>query len=44
MLTLPKILYSDASRYLRDIVVDYIKKKGSIEPKVEGRIREVSKK
>jgi len=39
-----KILYSDASRYLRDIVVDYIKKKGSIEPKVEGRIREVSKK
>lgn len=39
-----KLVYSDASRYLRDIVVDYIKKKGILEPKTEGRIREVSEK
>ncbi len=39
-----KLVYSDASRYLRDIVVDYIKKKGILEPKTEGRIREVLEK
>ncbi len=37
-----RLVYSDASRYLRDIVVDYIKKKGVVEPKTEERIREVS--
>lgn len=36
-----KLVYSDPSRYLRDIVVDYIKEKGTIEIKIEGRIREI---
>ncbi len=36
------LVYSDHSRYLRDVVVDYIKMKGMIEPKIEGRIKEIS--
>ncbi|MCX8023005.1 MAG: 5'-nucleotidase C-terminal domain-containing protein [Syntrophorhabdaceae bacterium] len=36
-----KVLYSDAGRYLRDIVVQYIKKRKVIEPKTEERIKEV---
>lgn len=41
MIKAEKLVYSDASKYLRDIVVDYIKKKGIIEPKTEGRIKEI---
>jgi 2',3'-cyclic-nucleotide 2'-phosphodiesterase (5'-nucleotidase family) len=36
-----KITYSDASKYLRDVVVEYIKKKKIIAPEIEGRIREI---
>lgn len=39
-----KLIYSDASRYLRDIVADYIRKKNIIEPKTEGRIKEITDK
>jgi 5'-nucleotidase len=36
-----KVLYSDSSRWLRDVVVEYIKEKKRIAPKVEGRIIEI---
>ncbi|WP_297211754.1 MULTISPECIES: bifunctional metallophosphatase/5'-nucleotidase [Thermodesulfovibrio] len=39
-----RIIYSDTSKYLRDVVVDYIKNKKIIAPAVEGRITEVSEK
>ncbi len=36
-----KIVYSDSGRWLRDVMVDYIKGKKKIAPKVEGRIVEI---
>jgi 5'-nucleotidase/UDP-sugar diphosphatase len=36
-----KVVYSDSSRWLRDVVVEFIKEKKKIAPKVEGRIVEV---
>ncbi len=33
-----KLFYSDASKYLRDVVVEYIKAKQIITPNIEGRI------
>jgi 5'-nucleotidase/UDP-sugar diphosphatase len=36
-----KILSSDSGRWLRDVVVEYIRGQGRIAPKVEGRIQEV---
>jgi 5'-nucleotidase / UDP-sugar diphosphatase len=35
-----KLVYSDSGRWLRDVVIDFIKIKREIAPKVEGRIRE----
>ncbi len=35
------VVYSDSSRWLRDVVVEYIREKGTIAPGREGRIREV---
>ncbi len=36
-----KVVYSDSGRWLRDVVVEYIKGKGKIAPTVEGRIKEI---
>jgi 5'-nucleotidase len=36
-----KVVYSDSSRWLRDVVVESIKEKKKIAPNVEGRIVEV---
>jgi 2',3'-cyclic-nucleotide 2'-phosphodiesterase (5'-nucleotidase family) len=36
-----KIIYSDPGRWLRDVVVEYIKEKRKVAPKVEGRIKEI---
>jgi 2',3'-cyclic-nucleotide 2'-phosphodiesterase (5'-nucleotidase family) len=36
-----KIVYSDSGRWLRDVVVEYIKEKRRVAPKVESRIREM---
>jgi len=36
-----KIVYSDSGRWLRDVLVEYIKEKKSIAPKIEGRIIEI---
>jgi 5'-nucleotidase len=36
-----RIVYSDSSRWLRDLVVEYIMEKKKIAPKLEGRIVEV---
>jgi 5'-nucleotidase / UDP-sugar diphosphatase len=35
-----KVVYSDAGRWLRDVVVEYIKEKKTVAPVVEGRIKE----
>ena len=35
-----KLVYSDSGRWLRDVVIDFIKAQKEISPKVEGRIRE----
>jgi 5'-nucleotidase/UDP-sugar diphosphatase len=37
-----KIVYSDSGRWLRDVVVEYIKEKRRVAPKVEGRIKEIN--
>lgn len=37
-----KIVYSDSGRYLRDVVVSYIKNKGIVSTKVQGRIKVLS--
>jgi 5'-nucleotidase / UDP-sugar diphosphatase len=37
-----KLVYSDSGRWLRDVVIDFIKTQKEISPKVEGRIREVN--
>jgi len=36
-----RIVYSDSSRWLRDLVVEYIREKKKIAPKLEGRIIEI---
>jgi 5'-nucleotidase / UDP-sugar diphosphatase len=38
-----KLAYSDPGRWLRDLVIDYIKARNSISPQVEGRIVQVEK-
>lgn len=38
-----KLVYSDSGRWLRDVVIDFIKTEKTISPKVEGRIKEVKK-
>ncbi len=35
-----KLVYSDAGKWLRDVVIEYIKERKSIAPVVEGRIKE----
>ncbi len=35
-----KIVYSDSGRWLRDVVIDYIKIQKTLSPKVEGRVKE----
>ncbi|MCX5908519.1 MAG: 5'-nucleotidase C-terminal domain-containing protein, partial [Deltaproteobacteria bacterium] len=35
-----KVFYSDAGRWLRDVVVEYIREKQTITPRVERRITE----
>lgn len=41
MLQGEKVVYSDSGRWLRDVVVEYIREKGAIAPGREGRIKEV---
>jgi 2',3'-cyclic-nucleotide 2'-phosphodiesterase (5'-nucleotidase family) len=36
-----KLVYSDSGRWLRDVVIDFIKTQKAVSPKVEGRIKEV---
>ncbi len=36
-----KLVYSNSGKWLRDVVVEYIRGKESISPSAEGRIREV---
>jgi len=36
-----KLVYSDSGRWLRDVVIDYIKTQKAVSPKVEGRIKEL---
>jgi len=36
-----KLVYSDSGRWLKDVVVQYIKEKKTIAPKTEGRIKEI---
>ena len=38
-----KLLYSDSGRWLRDAAVDWLRDKKTIQPAVEGRIREVTR-
>ena len=39
-----KVIYSNAGRWIRDVVIDFIKARGKIGPRVEGRIVEVIEK
>jgi 2',3'-cyclic-nucleotide 2'-phosphodiesterase (5'-nucleotidase family) len=39
-----KVVFSDSGRWLRDVVVEYIREKGEISPTAEGRIAEVERK
>jgi len=41
MLKGEKLVYSDSGRWLRDVVIDWLREKGKIAPKVDGRIREI---
>jgi len=36
-----KLVYSDSGRWLRDVVIDYIKTQKTLSPKVEGRVKEL---
>ena len=36
-----KVIYSDSGRWLRDVVVEYIKEKKRIAPAIEDRIIEI---
>jgi 5'-nucleotidase / UDP-sugar diphosphatase len=37
-----KVVYSDSGRWIRDVVIDYIRARGKIAPRVEDRIVEVT--
>jgi 5'-nucleotidase/UDP-sugar diphosphatase len=39
-----KVVYNDAGRWIRDVVIDYIKENGTISPRVGDRIVEVNEK
>lgn len=41
MIKCEKLVYSDSSRWLRDVVIEYIKDKKKIAPTVDGRIKEI---
>lgn len=36
-----KLVYNDSSRWLRDVVIEYIKTRKKISPQIEGRIKEL---
>lgn len=36
-----KLVYSDPGKWLRDVVIDFIRARKEIAPKIEGRISEV---
>jgi 5'-nucleotidase/UDP-sugar diphosphatase len=36
-----RVVYADSSRWIRDVVVEYIREKGRVAPRKEGRITEV---
>jgi 5'-nucleotidase len=38
-----KLVYSDSGRWLRDVVIDYMKTQKTVSPRVEGRIQEVKR-
>ncbi|WAC08266.1 MAG: 5'-nucleotidase C-terminal domain-containing protein [Thermodesulfobacteriota bacterium] len=38
-----KLVYSDSGRWLRDVVIDFIKAQKKVSPRVEGRIKEVER-
>jgi 5'-nucleotidase / UDP-sugar diphosphatase len=38
-----KLVYSDSGRWLRDVVVDFIKTEKEISPQIEGRIKEMKR-
>jgi 2',3'-cyclic-nucleotide 2'-phosphodiesterase (5'-nucleotidase family) len=40
ILTGEKLVYNDASRWLRDVVIDYLRKEKKVAPRIEGRIKE----
>lgn len=37
-----RVVYFDSGRHIRDVVVSYIRDKGKVSPKIEGRIRALS--
>lgn len=38
-----RLVYNDAGRWLRDVIMDSIRKQGQISPRVEGRIQEIKR-
>ncbi len=40
MLKCEKLVYNDAGRWLRDVVIDYIRKQKTVAPQIDGRIKE----
>jgi 2',3'-cyclic-nucleotide 2'-phosphodiesterase (5'-nucleotidase family) len=38
-----RLVYSDSGRWLRDVLIEYVKTEKTLAPKVEGRIKEVKK-
>jgi len=43
MLNSPRLSYNDPGRWLRDVVGEYIQTQGTVAPRVEGRIKALSK-
>jgi len=41
MLTGEKLVYNDAGRWLRDVVIDYIHQQKTVAPQVDGRIKQI---
>jgi 5'-nucleotidase/UDP-sugar diphosphatase len=41
MLKGEKLVYNDAGHWLRDVVIDYIRKQKTVAPQVEGRIKQI---
>lgn len=41
VMTGEKLVYNDSSRWIRDVVIEYVKEKRRISPVTEGRIREI---